>query len=66
DIARCRSLADTSPFAAAAAVRVPGMTENAVGLILSRMPKDMRKPAVAMIADLRKAAEEVRDQIDCC
>jgi len=42
------------------------MTENAVALIMSRMPKDMRKPAAAMIADLRKAAEEVRDQIDCC
>ena len=38
----------------------------AVALIMSRMPKDMRKPAAAMIADLRKAAEEVRDQIDCC
>ena len=48
------------------AKRLAGMTENAVALILSRMPKDMRKPAVAMIADLRKAAEEVRDQIDCC
>ena len=46
--------------------RLAGMTENAVALIMSRMPKDMRKPAVAMIADLRKAAEEVRDQIDCC
>jgi len=33
---------------------------------MSRMPKDMRKPAVAMIAELRKAAEEVRDQIECC
>jgi DNA-binding MarR family transcriptional regulator len=48
------------------AKRLAGMTENAVALIMSRMPKDMRKPAVAMIADLRKAAEEVRDQIDCC
>ena len=48
------------------AKRLAGMTENAVALILSRMPMDMRKPAVAMIADLRKAAEEVRDQIDCC
>ena len=47
------------------AKRLAGMTENAVALIMSRMPKDMRKPAVAMIADLRKAAEEVRDQIDC-
>ena len=46
--------------------RLAGMTENAVALIMSRMPKDMRKPVVAMIADLRKAAEEVRDQIDCC
>ena len=42
------------------------MTENAVALIMSRLPKDKRKPAVTMIADLRKAAEEVRDQIDCC
>ncbi|MCP4979443.1 MAG: winged helix-turn-helix transcriptional regulator [Gammaproteobacteria bacterium] len=48
------------------AKRLAGMTENAVALILSRMPKDKRKPVVAMIADLRKAAEEVRDQIDCC
>ena len=48
------------------AKRLAGMTENAVALIMSRMPKDMRKPAVAMIADLRKAAEEVRDQINCC
>jgi len=48
------------------AKRLAGMTENAVALIMSRMPKDMRKPVVAMIADLRKAAEEVRDQIDCC
>ena len=48
------------------AKRLAGMTENAVALIMSRMPKNMRKPAVAMIADLRKAAEEVRDQIDCC
>jgi hypothetical protein len=31
------------------------MTEKAVTLIMSRMPKDMRK-----------AAEEVRDQIVCC
>ena len=46
--------------------RLAGMTENAVALILSRMPKGTRKPAVAMIADLRKAAEEVRDEIDCC
>jgi DNA-binding MarR family transcriptional regulator len=48
------------------AKRLAGMTENAVALIMSRMPKDMRKPVVAMISDLRKAAEEVRDQIDCC
>ena len=46
--------------------QLASMTENAVALIMSRMPKDMRKPAIAMIADLRKAAEEVRDQIDCC
>ncbi|MBT8092293.1 MAG: MarR family transcriptional regulator [Gammaproteobacteria bacterium] len=46
--------------------RLAGMTENAVDLIMSRMPKDMRQRAIAMIADLRKAAEEVRDQIDCC
>ena len=46
--------------------RLAGMTENAVALIMSRMPRDKRKPAVAMIADLRKAAEEVRDLIDCC
>ena len=46
--------------------RLAGMTENAVALIMSRMPKDMRKPAAAMISELRKAAEEVRDQVDCC
>lgn len=46
--------------------RLAGMTENAVALIMSRMPKDKRRPAVAMISDLRKAAEEVRDQVDCC
>ena len=48
------------------AKRLASTTENAVALIMSRMPKNMRKPAIAMIADLRKAAEEVRDQIDCC
>jgi DNA-binding MarR family transcriptional regulator len=48
------------------AKRLAGMTENAVALIMSRMPKEMRKPALAMIAELRRAAEEVRDQIDCC
>ena len=48
------------------AKRLAGMTENAVNLIMSRLPKDRRKPAVALIADLRKAAEEVREQIDCC
>jgi hypothetical protein len=42
------------------------MTENAVAMIIARMPKDMRMPAVAMISELRKAAEDVRDQIDCC
>lgn len=46
--------------------RLAGMTENAVALIMSRLPKGKRKPAATMIADLRKAAEEVRDQIDCC
>jgi DNA-binding MarR family transcriptional regulator len=46
--------------------RLANMTENAVAMIIARMPKDMRMPAVAMISELRKAAEEVRDQIDCC
>jgi len=46
--------------------RLADMTENAVAMIIARMPKDMRMPAVAMISELRKAAEEVRDQIDCC
>jgi DNA-binding MarR family transcriptional regulator len=46
--------------------RLAGTTENAVALIMSQMPKDKRKSAAAMIADLRKAAEEVRDQIDRC
>ena len=46
--------------------RLAGMTENAVELVISRLPRDQRKPAAAMISDLRKAAEEVRDQIDCC
>ncbi len=46
--------------------RLADMTENAVAMIISRMPKDMRMPAVAMISELRRAAEEVRDQIDCC
>ncbi|MBT8068776.1 MAG: MarR family transcriptional regulator [Gammaproteobacteria bacterium] len=46
--------------------RLAGMTENAVALIMSRMPKDMRKPATSMISELRKAAEEVRDQVDYC
>ena len=46
--------------------RLAGMTENAVALIMSRMPKDMRKPAATMISSLRKAAEEVRDRIECC
>ena len=46
--------------------RLADMTENAISLIMSRMPKDMRKPAAAMISSLRKAAEEVRDQVHCC
>ena len=46
--------------------RLAQTTENAVALIMSRIPKDMRMPAVAMISELRRAAEEVRDQIDCC
>ena len=46
--------------------RLAEETENAVAMIISRMPKDMRMPAVAMISELRKAAEEVRDQVDCC
>ena len=46
--------------------RLLGMTENAVELIMPRMPEDRRKPAAAMLSDLRRAAEEVRDQIDCC
>ena len=46
--------------------RLADTTENAVALIMSRMPKDMRQPAIAMISELRKAAEEVRDQVDCC
>jgi len=61
-----RWLIELTASGAKEAKRLAGMTENAVALIMSRMPKDMRKPAVAMIADLRKAAEEVRDQIDCC
>ena len=48
------------------AKRLAGTTENAVALIMSQMPKDMRKPTVAMISEMRKAAEQVRDQIDCC
>ena len=48
------------------AKRLADVTENAVALIMSRLPKDMRKPAASIIAELRKAAEEVRDQIDCC
>ncbi len=48
------------------ASRLARMTENAVDMIMSRMPKDMRKPAAAVISNLRKAAEEVREQIDCC
>jgi DNA-binding MarR family transcriptional regulator len=46
--------------------RLAEETENAVAMIISRMPRDMRMPAVAMISELRKAAEEVRDRIDCC
>lgn len=48
------------------ATRLASMTENAVALIMSRLPKDMRKPAVTIIAEMRRAAEEVRDEIDCC
>ncbi len=48
------------------AKRLADVTEDAVALIMSRLPKDMRKPAASIIAALRKAAEEVRDQIDCC
>lgn len=48
------------------AKRLADMTENAVALIMSRMPKDSRQPAAALISHLRKAAEDVRDQIDLC
>ena len=61
-----RWLIELTATGAKEARRLAGMTENAVALIMARMPKDKRKPAVAIIADLRKAAEEVRDQIDCC
>ena len=46
--------------------RLAGMTENAVALILQRMPEELREPVVAMVADLRMAAEAVRDQMECC
>jgi DNA-binding MarR family transcriptional regulator len=46
--------------------RLADTTGKAVALIMSRLPEDKREPAVAMIAELRKAAEEVRDQVDCC
>jgi DNA-binding MarR family transcriptional regulator len=61
-----RWLIALTPAGTKEAKRLAGMTENAVAMIVSRMPKDMRMPAVAMISELRKAAEEVRDQIDCC
>ncbi len=48
------------------AERLAGMTEKAVDLVLSRLPKDKRKPAIEMISNLRRAAEQVRDEIDCC
>ena len=48
------------------AERLAGMTGKAVDLVLSRLPKEMQKPAVEMISSLRKAAEQVRDEIDCC
>ena len=46
--------------------RLASSTENAVELVLSRLPKDMQKPAVEIVSNLRKAAEQVRDEIDCC
>ena len=46
--------------------RLAGMTENAVALIMSRLPENTRESTVASISELRKAAEEVRNQIDCC
>ena len=46
--------------------RLANMTENAVELVMARLPRDRRKPAAAMISELRSAAEAVRDQIDCC
>jgi len=61
-----RWLIELTATGAREARRLAGMTENAIALIMSRMPKDMRKPAVAMISELRRAAEEVRDRIDCC
>ena len=48
------------------ATRLAGMTENAVALIMSQLPRGRREPAAVMISELRKAAEQVRDQIDCC
>ena len=46
--------------------RLADRTEKAIALIMSRLPKNRREPAANLISDLRKAAEEVRDQIDCC
>jgi DNA-binding MarR family transcriptional regulator len=61
-----RSLIELTAAGTKEARRLAGMTENAIALIMSRFPKDKRKAAIAMISDFRKAAEEVRDQIDCC
>lgn len=46
--------------------RLTAMTETAVAMVMDRIPEDRREPAAALISDLRKAAEAVRDQIDCC
>ena len=61
-----RWLIDLTAAGTKEAKRLATMTESAVALILSQMPKDMRKPAVTIISELRKAAEQVRGQIDCC
>ena len=61
-----RSLIKLTASGTREAQRLVDMTESAVALIMSRIPKDMRNPALIAIAELRKAAEQVRDEIDCC
>ena len=50
----------------AEAARLAQLTEDSVRLLMDRIPKNKRKQVIESIRWLRVAAEETRDQLDCC